>query len=313
MTKNILHITNGSGLTSYLNDLNIKGDFLTWHEMLCEGPTLTQIDTHEFVEVRRAFLNKFYDIDIDEYAFHKELEIFDNAEKYSEIILWFEYDLFCHINLIAVISLLEQKKVKLPLYLVCSGRIKGKSDFKGLSELNENQLINHYKNKVKLNDDDINLARSLWRIYCGENHNLLKPYILKESSFKYLNSCLKAHLKRFPDYKNGICRLEKHILEIVKNNYIKSKHHLLGYILNYQGYYGYGDIQIKRMISNLDIFLVEGENGLELNRKGHEVLLNQHNFSSEVNNDIQFGGARRLKYLFNSKQNKLIKTIYNVN
>lgn len=311
MTDKILHITNGSSLTSYLNDLNVEGDFFTWHEMLCEGPTFEQIDTHEFVEVRRAFLNKYYDIDIDEYEFHKELETFDNVEKYSEIILWFEYDLFCHINLIAVISLLKQKKVNLPLFLVCSGRIKGKSDFKGLSELNESQLLSHYKNKIKLNVGDIDLACSLWSIYCGENHNLIRPYILKTSSFKYLNSCLKAHLKRFPDSENGLCRLEKHILEIVKNNYIKSKHHLLGYILNYQGYYGYGDIQIKRMIENLDFFLMEGENGLELNRKGHEALVNQHNFSNEVDNDIQFGGAKRLKYLFNKKQNKLIKTIYN--
>jgi hypothetical protein len=313
MANQILHITNGSNLTSYLKDLNIEGDFFTWHEMLCEGPTTEQIDTHEFVAVRRVFLNKYYDIDIDEYEFHRELEIFDNTEKYSEINLWFEYDLFCHINLIAVISLLHQKQVKLPLYLICSGRIKGKSDFKGLSELNESQLFNHYKNKVKLNEDDIDLARSLWSIYCGENHNLLKPYIVKKSSFKYLSSCLKAHLKRFPDSQNGLCRLEKHILEIVKDNYIKSTHHLLGYILNYQGYYGYGDIQIKRMIANLDMFLFEGENGLELNRKGHEVLLNKYNFSAEINNDIQYGGATRLKYQFNKKQNELVKTIYNVN
>ena len=313
MANKTLHITNGSSLTSYLNDLNIPGDFFTWHEMLCEGPTSVQIDTHEFVEVRRTFLNKYYDIDIDEYAFHKELEILDNTETYSEIILWFEYDLFCHINLIAVISLLQQKKVTLPLFLVCSGRIHGKSDFKGLSELNENQLLSHYKNKVKLTDDDIDIACSLWKIYCCENHNLFKPFITQKTSFKYMGSCLKAHLKRFPDSQNGLCRLEKHILEIVKNNYIKSKHHLLGYILNYQGYYGYGDIQIKRMISNLDMFLVEGDNGLELNRKGHDALLDHHNFSSEVNNDIQFGGAKRLKYLFNKKQNKLIKTIYNAN
>lgn len=313
LPKETLHITNGSSLTSYLNDLNIKGKFMTWHEMLCEGPTVEQIDTSEFVKVRKGFLNKYYNIDIDEYEFHKELEIFDNIEAYSEIVLWFEYDLFCHINLIAVISLLQQKKVILPLYLVCSGRIKGKSDFKGLSELNENQLINHYKNKVKLTESDIDLACSLWSIYCSENHNLIKPYILKTSSYKYLSSCLKAHLKRFPDSVNGLSRLEKHILEIVKNNYIKSKHHLLGYILNYQGYYGYGDLQIKRMIENLDMFLSEGENGLELNRKGHEVLVGQHNFSNEINNDIQFGGVKRLKYQFNKKQNKLIKTVYNAN
>ncbi|MEZ4796702.1 MAG: DUF1835 domain-containing protein [Flavobacteriaceae bacterium] len=313
MSKQILHITNGSSLTSYLTELGIKGEFFTWHEMLCEGPTIEQIDTHEFVEVRKSFLNKYYDIDIDEYAFHKELELLDNTKNYYEINLWFEYDLFCHINLIAVISLLIQKRNKLPLYLICSGRIKGSTDFKGLAELNETQLLNHYKKKIKLNNEDIDSACELWNIYCSDNHNLFKPYVTKKSSFIYLSSCLKAHLKRFPDSQNGLCRIERHILEIVKENQIKSTHHLLGYVLNYQGYYGYGDIQIKKMISKLDLFFSKTENRLELNRKGHEALLNQHNFSSEINNDIQFGGVNRLQYQFNKKQNKLVKTIYNAN
>jgi len=313
MTSKTLHITNGSSLTSYLNELNFSGDFLTWHEMLCEGPTVEQVDTYEFVEIRRTFLNKYYNIDIDEYKFHRELEILDDIKNYSKIILWFEYDLFCHINLVAVISLLQQKKINLPLFLVCSGRIKGEKDFKGLSELNENQLLDHFESKVELEESDIDLATSIWKTYCGKDHNLLKPYILITSSFKYLNSCLKAHLKRFPNSKNGLGRLEEHILEITRDNDIKSKHHLLGYILNYQGYYGFGDIQIKRMIDNLSIFIDETDKGVELNRKGHEVLLNQHNFSNEIHNDIQYGGVKRLEYQFNKKQNKLIKTVYNVN
>lgn len=310
MTEKLLHITNGSILTNYLKELNLDGFFFTWQEILCEGPTLEQIDTKKFVELRSAFLNEYYDIEIDEYAFHEELKVFDDLKRYSKIILWFEYDLCCHVNLIAVISLLMQKNVKLPIYLVCSGRIKGSSDFKGLSELSETQLFNHYKNKIKLHKSDIDMACSLWSIYCGENHNLMKSYILKTSSFKYLSSCLKAHLKRFPDSENGLSRLEKHILEIVKNNHIKSKHHLLGYILNYQGYYGYGDIQIIRMISKLDLFFDKFDYGLKLNRMGHEALVNQHNFSKEIDNDIYFGGVRRLKHVFNKKQNKLIKTVY---
>lgn len=313
MVNKTLHITNGSSLTNYLKELNFPGDFLTWHEMLCEGPTTVQIDTNEFVEVRRVFLNKFYNIDIDEYKFHEELKILNDVSKYSKIILWFEYDLFCHINLVAVISLLKQKQVSLPLFLVCSGRIKGEKYFKGLGELSESQILDHYDNKIKLKQSDVDLATSIWETYCGKDHNLLKPYILKSSSFLYLNSCLKAHLKRFPNTKNGIGRLEKHILEITRDNDLKSKHHLLGYILNYQGYYGYGDIQISRMINKLSIFLDENENSLKLNRKGHEVLLNQHNFSSEINNNIQFGGIKRLEYQFNDEQNKLIKIVYNAN
>ena len=123
MAKDILHITNGSSLTQYLNELDFKGDFLTWHEMLCEGPTKKHIDSDAFLTVRKDFLNTFYDVEIDEYEYKTELHKLDDVEKYSEIILWFEYDLFCHINMVAVISLLNERQNKLPISLVCSGKI----------------------------------------------------------------------------------------------------------------------------------------------------------------------------------------------
>ncbi len=307
-----LHITNGNALTDYLKDLDIQGDILTWQEMLCEGPTIAHINSDEFFKIRAEFLNTTYNIEVNTEELQKELNLLNHIENYNEIILWFEYDLFCHINLLGVISLLHQKQINLPLYLVCSGRIQGEKSLKGLSELLPEQLLEHYKNKVQLTDDDKDLAISLWRVYCGKDHNLFKPYITKKSSFKYLSNCLKAHLRRFPDSKSGLNILEKNMLEIVRDNDIKSQHHLLGYILNYQGYYGYGDLQLSRMIDKLSIFFEITENQIRLNRKGHEALLHIYNVSSELNNNVHYGGLNRLDFLYNKTQNKLIKTNINV-
>ncbi len=309
MPEQILHITNGSSLTNYLKELDVEGEFLSWEEMLCEGPTVAGIDTIEFFNIRKTFLKEVYKMEIDEKEYKKELGKLNNLENFTEINLWFEYDLFCHINLIAVISLLHQREIDLPLYLVCSGRVEGESNLKGLAELNPEQLIDHYQKKILLNTDDKDMAIALWRTYCGKDHNIFKPYIVKSSSFPYISNCLKAHLNRFPDSKNGLNTLEKNILEIVKVNDIKSKHHLMGYALNYQGYYGFGDIQFERLINNLSVFFNETTERLELNRKGHEALINQHNFASELNNDIDYGGINRLKFQFNNEENKLIKTI----
>ncbi len=309
MNKQILHITNGSSLTSFLNELDIEGTFLTWEEMLCEGSTVAGIDSEAFYNCRKTFLNNVYNIEIDEAEYKKQLNKLNYPEQYSEIVLWFEYDLFCHINMIAIISLIHQREIELPLYLVCSGRIEGEKSLKGLAELTPEQLLSHYENKVKLNDDDIDLAIVLWRTYCGRDHNILKPYIVKHSSFPYISNCLKAHLKRFPDSKNGLNTLERNILEIVRTSDIKSRHHLLGYALNYQGYYGYGDLQFERIIKNLSIFFDETKDSLTLNRKGHEALINQQNYASELNNNIDYGGVNRLDFQFNMEENKLIKTI----
>jgi len=313
MFKKSLHITNGSVLTNILKELEYQGDFLTWEEMLCEGPTLYNINSNEFLKLRANFFNSYYDIDLNIKEIKGELDILNHTEKYSEIVLWFEYDLFCHINMIGIINLIHQKKIDLPLYLVSSGRIEGEKTLKGLGELSPSQLKSHFNKKVKLTADDIDLAISVWNIYCGMDHNLLKPYIVKTSNFKYLNNCLKAHLERFPDSITGLNILEKNILEIIKEHDIKSINQLLGYAINYQGYYGYGDLQFERLIENLSVFFTEDKNGIKLNRKGFDALLGQHNFAAEINTNIQFGGINKLDFQFNKQENKLVKTIPNVN
>jgi hypothetical protein len=311
MDTKILHITNGDILTQMLKELKVEGDYLTWQEMLCEGPTEIKIDTPSFYNQRKAFLNDFYEIEINEAEYVSEIQKFSHLESYSEIVLWFEYDLFCHINLLAVISLLQQKHVDVPLYLVCSGRVKGEKNLKGLTELSNGQLLYHYDTKVRLTPEDIEIAVSVWKTYCGKDHNLLKEYIIQKSSFKYLTNCLKAHLERFPDLISGLDILEENILNIIKDKNIKSRNHLLGYALNYQGFYGYSDMQISRIIDKLSIFFTEEDDKIILNRKGHEAILHQHNFTFEIGNNIPYGGVNRFEYQFSKKENKLIKTVIN--
>ncbi|GAA4296925.1 DUF1835 domain-containing protein [Aestuariibaculum suncheonense] len=309
MSATSLHITNGTVLTNRLNELNIEGQKLTWQEMLCEGPTIEQVYSEAFYELRKEFFDEFYHIDLETDKIKSALDILNHTKDFTEIILWFEYDLFCHINMVAVISLIQQKKIKLPLYLVCSGRVRRSKNMKGLSELTTGQLLKHYNDKIKLNHDDIDLARNIWSIYCGKDHNLLKPYILKNSSFEYLSSCLKAHLERFPATKDGLNNLERNILQIVRDVNVNSINHLLGYALHFQGFYGYSDLQLMRIIQNLKVYIDESEDGLILNRKGHEVLLGTHRYLSELDNRMVFGGVKKCDFQFNSTINRLIKNV----
>ncbi|MDG1729531.1 MAG: DUF1835 domain-containing protein [Algibacter sp.] len=311
MSNQTLHITNGTKLNTIIDDLKIQGEKLTWQELLCEGPTSEMVASESFLETRKDFFDKFYGIDLDLDLITSELDKLNHTKHYSEIVLWFDYDLFCHINMVAVISFIKQKKIELPIYLVCSGRVEGSKNLKSLLELNSAQLFNHYKNKVLLKKEDIDIATTVWGIYCGIDHNLLKPYIVKPSSFEYLSNCLKAHLERFPDSSDGLNNLERNILEIINKYSITSKNHLLGYALNYQGYYGYGDLQLSRIIDQLEVFYDITDEKIELNRKGHEAILAQHNFALEIDNGMIYGGVKKIEFQFSKPENKLIKSATN--
>lgn len=315
MTYKPLHITNGHSLSNYLFKLGLADETntITWQETLCVGPTVEDLTSIEFIKTRKAFFKSFYDITLSEKEMTSELQKLDDVSEFTDVVLWFEYDLFCHINMVAVISLLEQKGIYLPIHLVCSGRVEGHKELKGLAELTPGDLKSHYETKVKLSVDDIALAKRVWKVYCGQDHNLFLPLIVRPSSFKYLSNCLKAHVKRFPDTRSGLSTLEYNILKLVQENDITSKHHLLGYALHYQGYYGYGDLQLERVIKLLELFFTEEDGELKLNRKGHLALGHQHNYQKEMKNNMVYGGVCCLDFKFDKQQNKLIKTVIHVN
>ena len=213
--------------------------------------------------------------------------------------------------MVAIIALLSQKKIFSPISLVCSGRVEGQKDLKGLDQLTPMQLQSLFDKRVPLNLDDIALATNVWKIYCGNDHNLLLPLITRQSSFSYLSNCLKAHIKRFPDVRSGLSTLDYNILKLVKDNTITSRYHLMGYALHYQGYYGYKELQLKRIIDILSLFFNDTNSSITLNRKGHLALEHLHNYQNELDNNICYGGICSLDYMFDKSQNKLIKTIIN--
>ena len=81
MTKQTLNITNGSSLTEYLEKEKYEGEMLTWHEMLCEGPTEKEIDTTSFFETRKAFLESVYDAEYDILKIQSEIQKTNNNTK----------------------------------------------------------------------------------------------------------------------------------------------------------------------------------------------------------------------------------------
>ncbi len=311
MGVNTLHITNGDSLTDRLKDLKlVNGEFFTWREMLCEGPTEIKVESDTSIKKREIFLKKYYRISAGDYEekFVSQLKKLDSLEIYDEVILWFEYDLFCQINMIAAISLLLRKNIgNIPVYLVCSGRVEHEKKLMGLCEINDAQLKQHYENKVLLDINDLELADYIWTLYCESNPKKIAGQIKKHSSFEYLSISLRAHLQRFPNMLTGLNVLEHNILDMVDKYQIKNIQQLMGYALEYQGYYGYGDMQMKRVIARLFQFLDQTKKRLVLSERGKLALNHKKNFYNTQKLDWYYGGVKKYDYLYNDESHTLLK------
>mgnify|MGYP001790871544 FL=1 len=308
--KSLLHITNGDSFTSKLKTLDLKGDIITWREMLCEGKTLCNVGSESFWKTRFEFLNKNYKISKSWFVEKtlKEYRSLCNHKQQDHIVLWFEYDLFCQINMLAVLSWLKTHRRHAEISLVCSGKEDDSDRLYALNDLSDEKLLNLYENRLTLSQDDIEFADYVWQLYCSDNPIRLENVITHNPfQFKYLADALKAHLRRYPTIKNGLNALENKVLSTVENKNLESRPELLKTLLGNQGYYGFGDSQYERIISTLRP-LIGSFNPLRLTKKGREVISNRMNYYSQIRDSQQYlGGSLKYNFLYNSDTNRILK------
>lgn len=308
--KSLLHITNGDSFTSKLKTLDLKGDIITWREMLCEGKTLCNVGSESFWKTRFEFLNKNYKISKSWFVEKtlKEYRSLCNHKQQDHIVLWFEYDLFCQINMLAVLSWLKTHRRHAEISLVCSGKEDDSDRLYALNDLSDEKLLNLYENRLTLSQDDIEFADYVWQLYCSDNPIRLENVITHNPfQFKYLADALKAHLRRYPTIKNGLNALENKVLSTVENKNLESRPELLKTLLGNQGYYGFGDSQYERIISTLRP-LIGSFNPLRLTKKGREVISNRMNYYSQIRDSQQYlGGSLKYNFLYNSDTKRILK------
>ncbi len=305
-----LHITNGDRLTERLKALHLKGDVITWREMLCEGKTLTNVGSENFWKTRFEFLNKNYKVSKSWFIEKtlKEYRSLCNHKQQDHIVLWFEYDLFCQVNMLAVLSWLKANRKYAEVSLVCSGKEDDSNRLFGLNELNEEQLLKLYENRTILTQDDIEYADYVWQLYCSDNPIRLENLMdFDNYQFDYLSDAIKSHLHRFPSIKNGLNEMENNILRLALETKPTSKKSFLSTLLKNQGSLGFGDTQYERALTRLKP-LFSSFSPVRLTKNGKEILDNQTSYYSCLqDNEVYLGGALKYDFLYNTKTDRILK------
>jgi hypothetical protein len=305
-----LHITNGDILTNRLSTLKLEGDIITWREMLCEGKTETSVGSESFWKTRFEFLNKNYKVSkswfIDKTL--KEYRTLCNHKQEDRIVLWFDFDLFDQINMLAVISWLKAHRPYAEISLVSSDAEKNSFNIVGIGELDDEQMRQLYSHRTLLTQDDIEYADYVWQLYCSDNPIRLENLKDFDSfQFSHLSGAIEAHLMRFPTIRNGLNEVENNILRLARSAKPKTKLELLDTVLRNQGRYGFGDTQYDRVMTKLKP-LFTNFNPVKLSKKGMEILEGKTSYYACIQeNDAYLGGALKYNFLYNSETNRILK------
>jgi hypothetical protein len=241
-----VHVLNGDALAQ---DFEIDGQVIIMREALIEGP----VDTNsydKFWKIRSEFHSNVIEDNTSRYQIdvQAEFEKLKKLRNVSAVNLWFDHDLFCQVNMWFVVDFLNQHSVNVTLYRVMPPTVM-ENIWSGFGKMNDADLRECYRRRQKFQDSDIRLCIDLWNAYRANDLESLKVLSSKQSPcFPLLSDAVEAHLERFPK-ENG--RPQKRLREILKKGQ-KNFHDVFSEFVKTEGVYGFGDLQVKRMLQALN-------------------------------------------------------------
>jgi len=273
-----LHILNGDNTLPILEKSGIKGDVVVWREMLCEGPVLEEIGSDDFWMNRYVYFENGIGISRIEYydkTIKKTVKL-EDVSGYNEVVLWFEFDLFCQVNLLALCSYLLNNYVKKTnYYLICTGKVAREERLQSLSDFLPSDFKTLFENKITLSKASLEFGKESWNIYVENDSNKLKSFDFNQNSkFQYLQLAMDQHLNRFPA-ENGLNQIENTILEIINSN-LFSENEIVRKLLIWQQNetaYGFGDLQYFQYLKKLNTYFIIKDSLYYLNEVGKTVVL----------------------------------------
>jgi hypothetical protein len=248
-TKNLIamvyNILNGDSLAYSFPDAKIEGDIIVVREALIDGE-LSGDSLHEFWQSRANYMR----IPETEYnnSVVKEFEKMMKAPDNSAFNLWFEYDLFCQVNMWFVISILHSLPIKKKVFAVYTSYLDktSKQFWNGFGPANTDELKVCYANRIPLSEADMNLGQQLWIAYKNGNLEELTNLSKHQSLvFPYLQEVVKAHVDRFP--KDGTKGRPEKVIEDITKNITTDFNKVFKEFWNRESIYGFGDVQIKSL------------------------------------------------------------------
>ena len=250
----MLHIHNGDSAAGTAKKSDISGEHLAWREALVCGPAPGDLARNEFRQVRAQHLADAYGANLEKtvqelQAQEEKLARFSDHE---EVVLWFEHDLFCQVQLIYLLDWFAQHELgQTRLSLICINEFPGVAGFRGFGELNEAQLAALFPQRQEVTQTQLDLGSKAWQAYSSaQAAGLIALRNSNTSALPFLQNALSKHLERFPATDNGLGRVERVGLDLVAKGFFNFKA-LFPAFARREPEYGFGDAQFYLELKRL--------------------------------------------------------------
>ncbi|HEX7191686.1 MAG TPA: hypothetical protein VF381_08955, partial [Thermoanaerobaculia bacterium] len=277
------HIHNGDVVAEQARRSGIPGEHIAFREALATGPATRDLETRaqyiagshgdNLLRVRNSLI--------------EQERAIDEAMSADEVVLWFEHDLFCLVNLL---SLLDRFASCRRLTLVWHPE-----------PLPQVDLYPLFESRAAVTPRMMALGRDAWAAYLSDDPRALNRFVRDDNrDFPFLRDGMTLHAARFPSTRNGLGGVEQRILDLVLNG----SRDFMTLFYDFDAApprFGLGDAEITRVLrvlANLPVPLISmteestpQKSLLALTPAAENVLRGEVDYVSVNEPDYWIGGA----------------------
>ncbi len=213
---NTLHITNGDSAANGMKAGGIKGEIISWKDVLHEGPVPANLDLTHLSRTRAQWLAQqgLGDTAKIQREFDERDEFICRYTDFDEVVLWFEWDLYDQLQLIQILDFLAQDsegdraETGTRLTIV---------SFNGyLGTIGPERFIELYDKRIDVTTDMLDTGKRAFTAFRSTDpRDLQKVARDGTDALEFLELSLWRHLEELPSTRNGLSRSESQVLEAV--------------------------------------------------------------------------------------------------
>lgn len=237
----IYHVLPGDAQVEGFLQTGIEGEVIVFREALVTGP-INAKDINDFWDQRARFiLGEYGD---DEIAYQEkvadEILRLGGMSGEDEVNLWFEFELFCSVNLWYCLN--EIKDSEASIYRVAPVNLEPDEVWKGFGGHGPDELRAAFESRIEMSDEDVSTGAELWRAYReGDQSALLSLGQHRSSTFPFLKEVTEAAAE--------IDSRPRKIIAEIKSEGLTTIAEVFPEFNSRAGVYGFGDLQVERLMS----------------------------------------------------------------
>ncbi len=206
-----INILSGDAMVSYAEQLGIKDHIIAFGEAIITGRVTSEPMSNEFTSARVASLGTS-----NEKYRKRIVQPLSKLRSSDEVHLWFGKDMFCQMNLICVLAILESKGIeKATFHEVFEDEMVEKGvtevETRGFIQCYEEILVNHNSYVTPL--DSINSVLEMYFEFIGADKGPLISFIKENPDDSVLTLTIKI-IKGFAEYGLGDVQCKDLILRV---------------------------------------------------------------------------------------------------